>query len=188
MIHVRTLGVAQIDVGASQVTPASSRRFAILLYLALEAGRRVSRAALHNLVYPDQSEKNARHSLREAIYQLRRLGVPIDATADGVSLAVEQVCVDHLVICDEGSLTPEMIVAIEGGLLPSYEPVRSEAYVEWLEAYRAAAIRRLTRALLDAAARAKASGAWQWCARVARALPNVGVLRLLGHRTLVIAA
>src|SRR4029079_16760302 len=69
MIFVHTLGTASIDVGSCSITPTSPRKFALLLYLAAERGRRIPRSVLQELIFPDQAERNARHSLRELIYQ-----------------------------------------------------------------------------------------------------------------------
>jgi len=86
MIFVHTLGTASIDVGSCSITPTSPRKFALLLYLAAERGRRIPRSILQDLIFPDQAERNARHSLRELVYQLRQVGVEIDPRPDAVEL------------------------------------------------------------------------------------------------------
>src|SRR6266567_8790924 len=80
MIRVRSLGTAIIEVGREQFTPASARSFAALLYLAAQRGHRVSRTTLQGLLFPDQTSRNASHSLRQLVYKLRQAGAPIEAT------------------------------------------------------------------------------------------------------------
>jgi len=57
MIRVHTLGTALIEVGSTQITPVSTRKFALMLYLSAESERRVSREALQELIFPDQTEE-----------------------------------------------------------------------------------------------------------------------------------
>ena len=79
MVSIYTLGQALIDAGDSRVTPTSFRKFALLLHLSAENGRRVARSVLQELIFRDQTDKNARHSLRELSYQLRQAGVAIQS-------------------------------------------------------------------------------------------------------------
>src|SRR4051812_30020310 len=94
MVIVHTLGEAVIDAGDLRITPASARKFALLLYLSSEPGRRISRLALQELIFPDQVDKNARHSLRELAYQFRQHGVFLDSDPDGIALRPDSVVSD----------------------------------------------------------------------------------------------
>ena len=67
MLHVRALGTAEIDAGELRITPGSPRKFALLLRLAADAGRRVPRVVIRELIFPDLKEKNALHSLLDLI-------------------------------------------------------------------------------------------------------------------------
>src|SRR4029079_539623 len=95
MILVHTLGTALIDVGKCGVNPTSPRKFALLLHLAAERGRRIPRPTLQELIFPDQADRNARHSLRELFYQLRQMGANLHSTPDGVGLMAQDVEIDH---------------------------------------------------------------------------------------------
>src|SRR5690348_13098501 len=76
MIYVYTLGETSIEIdppdhqpagvdpfspdrrrARQRVVPTARRRFAILLYLALQRGRRTGRERLQTLVYPEPSSK-----------------------------------------------------------------------------------------------------------------------------------
>src|SRR5580765_3416600 len=91
MIFVHALGTARIDVGDARVKPTAAKKFALLLYLAAEPGRPVSRATLHDLLFPELPERNAMHALRELLYQVRQIGVELEADKDGVAIRAEAV-------------------------------------------------------------------------------------------------
>src|SRR5512147_261970 len=95
IIQVRTLGTAEIDVGAVQIRPIASRTFAALLYLSAETGRPVPRRVLLELIFPDQAARNARHSLRELVYRLRRAGLPIRSDAQNIEISNSHVSTDY---------------------------------------------------------------------------------------------
>ena len=92
MIRLRTLGDSTIEVGTSRIGPDSTVLFALLLYLAVERGRPIPRARLRELLWPGVPEKKAWHSLRQLLYRLRQMGVPIDA--DGGQIMLDASAVD----------------------------------------------------------------------------------------------
>src|SRR4029078_5215394 len=102
MVFVHTLGQALIEAGSSRVTPTSVRKFALLLYLSAEPGRRAARSLLRDLIFPEQTEKNARHSLREMVYQLRQSGVVVDSDLDGVAICQTALRVDYVELLARG--------------------------------------------------------------------------------------
>ena len=136
-IVLRTLGTAQVDIGPVQVRPNAVRRFAALLYLSAEAGRRVPRRCLIDLLFPEQTERNGLHSLRELVYQLKSAGVGLEVDQDGVELPATAVRADYAAMLGSDRLTIEQIRAAQGGFLPGYAPHGSEAFKEWFEPFRA---------------------------------------------------
>src|SRR4051812_17792975 len=95
MIVLHTLGAAEIAVGDVRLKPTSTKKFALLLHLAAECGRRVPRSSLQDLLFPEQPDRNARHALRELIYQLRQVGAPLETDKDSVWLSAEAVRSDY---------------------------------------------------------------------------------------------
>lgn len=89
MAHVTlcVLGPLQISCDGAPVTGLESTKVrALLVYLAVEAGRAHARAALAELLWPDQPEAVAQHNLRQALGNLRQaLG---DRTADAPLLLI----------------------------------------------------------------------------------------------------
>jgi DNA-binding SARP family transcriptional activator len=169
MIRLLTLGTASITCGATQITPEHPRKFALLLYLAAERGRRIGRTLLQDLVYPDLVDKNAQHSLRELVYQVRRAGVPLSSSKTGVELAAADVSTDYDDLIESARPTLEQLHAAEGGFLPSYSPEQSEAFTEWLSAFRARTTMGLVRTLLKELSRVRSVSNWLAAERAARA-------------------
>ena len=160
MVIVHTLGQALIEAGTSRVTPASVRKFALLLYLSADAGRYTSRSILRELIFPEQSEKNARHSLRELAYQLRLSGVAISSDARGIAVSQDAVTTDHVELLTRSRLDAQDLRAAEGGLLPGYAPVHSEAFCEWFEGHRARTSFGICKALLREVKQSRTVGDW----------------------------
>ncbi|HEY4132384.1 MAG TPA: hypothetical protein VGM50_17370, partial [Gemmatimonadaceae bacterium] len=128
MISVFALGAARIEAAGMVITPTSPRKFALLLRLAAEAGRQISRVSLAQLVFPEQEPTNASHSLRELIYQLRKAGVPIEGEQRSVWLAPENVCSDFDAAINRRGLTGARLTAIQGGFLPGFASDSSEEF------------------------------------------------------------
>lgn len=169
MIEVRSLGDAEIQVGDVLVTPTSPRKFAILLYLAAERGRRIARMQLQELAFDDLPEAGAGHSLRETIYQLRQAGVPIDGDKNGLIIPSHKVRWDIDSVLNGAELTRDQLLAIERGFLPNAHRSRSAAFLEWLDRHRAAVALNLTGALLREISRRKSCSDWQLTIAAARA-------------------
>jgi DNA-binding SARP family transcriptional activator len=168
-IFVQTLGKAQIDLTSGQLTPASSRKFSLLLRLAADAGGRIPRTTLHELIYPDLPEANARHSLRDLVYQLRQGGVRLSSDSDGIALCADAVDSDVRRLLDQDRPDAAQLRAIEGGFLPGYTPTHSQALSEWYDGYRAKTVFELCKLLLREVQRAKSAGDWAATERAARA-------------------
>ena len=169
MLHVYGLGAAHIDAGATRITPAAAKRFGLLLYLAAEPGQRAPRAVLLDLFFPRMATGNARHGLRELLYQVRQSGVQIDGDAHVVEIAAEAVRSDWNDAMEATQLDASVLRAAAGGLLPGYAPVHSEAFANWYERFRARATVGLCDALLREADRAIRSGNFSTGAQAARA-------------------
>ncbi len=170
MVFIRTLGTASIDAGATHLTPSSVRKFALLLYLWAERGRRVTRATLHDLIFPDQTAPNARHSIRELVYQFRKLGARIASTGETVELAPESVRADLSDVLRQERPSLDQLRAAQGGLLPGYAPAHSEAFTEWLESFRGRTIAELNRVFVAELNRARKLGDWAIAEAAAQAV------------------
>lgn len=136
VIRLRTLGESLIEVDGQVVAPNSPQLFALLLYLG-HARNPVHKSELFDLILPDAPDRvRAAHSLRQLVYRLRRVGVPIASECDGLYLpdgcaisAIEEFAssprVDRLKR-RSSALT----------ILPAYEPRISRQLSDWLETVR----------------------------------------------------
>ena len=75
-IRLRILGESVIEVGETIVEPSATHVFALLLYLAVERGKLVTRSQLASMLFPEGSAANVGHNLRQLLYRLRRCGSP----------------------------------------------------------------------------------------------------------------
>jgi tetratricopeptide (TPR) repeat protein/DNA-binding SARP family transcriptional activator len=103
---------------------------------------------LIDLLFPDKTERNGLHSLRELVYQLRTAGVPLESDQDGVELPSSAVHADYSAIIKRHRASLEELQVVQGGFLPGYSPNHSEAFTEWYEPYRARVSFALSQVLL----------------------------------------
>jgi len=168
MIKLHALGESAIDVDSTRVSPSAERSFALLLYLALNRGRRIARSILHEMVFPNYEEEQASHCLRQLVYQQRTAGAPIDANASGLLLPPELVWFDFEAVRESPDPPTELLMAADGGIFPGYVPTHSESYAEWFESIREQMTLELSRSLAEAAKRSRAIGDFGKCERTAR--------------------
>jgi DNA-binding SARP family transcriptional activator len=152
MIRLRTLGTCAIEIGNHRLTPESDVLFALLLYVASNTGRELPRTDLTQLLWPDCGTQSASHRLRQALYQLRKLGAPIQTTASSVEIRRADVDPDY---CNLASQLEDLWRSPENirlDLFPGYAPALSVPFARWLEAQRdtvRTSLRRQLRSLLD---------------------------------------
>lgn len=169
MIYLHTFGDTLIKVGEKEIRPTSPMVFAALLYLGMERGRRVPRAALQELLFPNADERSGAHSLRQLLYKLRQLGVPVATDGSTVSLPASAV---EAVSSDQGLLDGDhdCLDRASRGVLPSYHPALSDAFERWLDDKRASITTQLCSILLKRLARCRETGDQQAIQEPARAL------------------
>src|SRR4051812_42865445 len=119
MVRVRTFGTVEIDAGNVRIGPGSPRKFALLLRLTADSGHRVPRSVLRELIFPDLLAKNASHSLRDMVYQLRRTGLTIESDADGVAL-LDSASSDYGDLITSPQVSIEQLRMVQNGFLPAY--------------------------------------------------------------------
>src|SRR5262245_56330741 len=109
MLSVRTFGQSAIDVGAFRLTPATARASPLVLFLAVERGRRVPRSVVLSLIFGDQAEPNASHSLRQLLYKLRQSGVTLEGSGEEVALVGEAIRLDFVDVLAAERLNAEQL-------------------------------------------------------------------------------
>ncbi len=71
-LKIALLGPMQIELNGMPIMLAYDKVWALLAYLAVENGQPVRRDALATLLWPEQAQKHARHSLSQALLKLRQ--------------------------------------------------------------------------------------------------------------------
>lgn len=160
MVTLRALGESVIEIGDVRIGPDAEIIFALLTYLIIERGRPVSRGELVELFWAGQEDGKARHCLRQAIYKLRRMGVPIATRPDGYLLPTNAATVD---IDSVGEVNNKLFS--NGGnstldVLPTPPVATSTPYRKWLEQFRERSGAIVRRAALAKLSEARLSNHW----------------------------
>jgi DNA-binding SARP family transcriptional activator len=152
MIHLRALGQCAFEVSGHSVTPESDVLFAVLLLLTTKAGHPVPRAELLALLWPDSNENSARHRLRQAIYQLRKLGAPLRTSGSAILIRKSDVVIDYVRCFHEFESFPELLSEPQQlDVLPQYAPMLSKPFAKWVDAERDRVQGQLRRQLFERA-------------------------------------
>lgn len=135
-------GFHLLDFQGNPVAGISRKAKALLAWLALNSDKEYPREKIASMLWPDRDESQARHSLRQALSDLRKtLPKPVLHTAkDWVLLDSEQIQIDALCFnkaLKEGSdsALDHAIQLYQGELLEGCNP-RSDAFDDWLYTYR----------------------------------------------------
>ncbi len=150
---------ALLGAGGTPVAlPAKAR--ALLAYLALQEGKPVRREVLSEFLWPERGEVQARNSLKQELYVLRRDGFggayAIVSRGNTISLPPEHIASDfHDLqrLLHAGGAAPWQAVAglYKGPLLKDFPPI-SQAFDDWLGGARSALEADLLAALAKIAA------------------------------------
>ena len=167
MVTLRALGESVIEIGDVRIGPDAEIIFALLTYLIVERGRPVSRGELIELFWTDHATANARHCLRQAVYKLRRLGVPIETRFDRYYLAQAHAIVDYEHLTDNGASVDGLLSLRSAVILNGFAPSHSRRYQEWLDQVRASAGAALRHALVARLNEARRRNRWVEAASLA---------------------
>lgn len=165
MIELRALGTAKILTESSTITPSQTIAFAIALYMIMERRKPVPRARLVHLLWPSVKQTDQTHRLRQTVYHLKKLGLPLQSDRNSLELSETDVRTDiDVVVHTKNGLS------ISGDLefLPGYAPNLSEGFHDWLDRTREVVHSSLTRTLLSALQDARGSGNWKDVEHISR--------------------
>jgi DNA-binding SARP family transcriptional activator/tetratricopeptide (TPR) repeat protein len=156
-IELRSLGDCVIQVGSKRISSRARVTFAVLLRLLAQAGQAIPRSEIQSLLWPSESDPNARHRLRQVIYGLKRLGVKLAGDSTHVTLIADRAAVDYrdaIVNC-HSDCSPLLRV-----FLPGFAPNISPAFERWLQELRSHVDLQILRALLSVLAPLRQNGRW----------------------------
>ena len=166
MIQLRALGTAEILTPRATITPSQKIVFAAALYLIVERGKPVGRARLSSMLWPAIRDDARTHRLRQTVYQLKTLGIPVYADRNVLKLRLDEACADFERLSEKGLQAGASDSLFE--CLPNYVPRLSETFQDWLDAVRERVHSDLTRELLGMLTKARNSALWDQVERIAR--------------------
>lgn len=164
MVELKALGTAEIQTDSSTITPSQEIVFAAALYLVVGREKPTSRARLAMLLWPSVPRAVQGHRLRQTLFQLKQLGLPVTASRDVIQIAsnVTRVDVDEFVKDPLPSLDREL------EFLPGYDPRLSAEFRDWIDDTRDSVHTALTVGLLARLNAARDSARWAEVDRIAR--------------------
>jgi len=184
VLRAFTFGQCTFETPTSRIAPDAEVHFALLLSLAAGPPEGVPRDELVERVWPLASADDGRHCLRQAMYRLRRLGVPVRLQSGHVVLERERVALDLHGLLHGATERAELVRLGALPFLPGYAPSLGDALGDWLEALRARVATRLRRALADEVVSARNRGRFHDMGQLARALLALDPLNEIGTTAL----
>lgn len=157
-VRVRTFGATLLerraDDGTWVVLQRTGKVLGILIHLAAQDGRRVSRERLADLLWGDEAPERARATLRQTLYALRGM-IGEEALAsdrDEVGLLAGRISVDRDLFLAAARLGKfdEMLAVYAGPYCARLDVGGADAYERWVVPER----NRLRKLMLDEAERA----------------------------------
>ena len=178
----------------AEITVPSRKSMALLAYLAANRGRSASRERIMGLLWGDRFDQQARQSLRQTLYSLRKLLGPdgenaLSVAGDTVSLNASSVRTDlsefeRLAVSNEPEAVAEAIRLYRGPLMAGFA-IRDAAFMEWLESERTRLQDLAASALYRIAKHYKAAASYDDALTMARRLLDLNPLREKAHRLIM---
>lgn len=162
------LGEAVIQLPGIRLTPEAEGQFGLALFYCASAGRPVPREEVARLFWPDHDEAAARHCLRQALYRLRALGIPVRSGAKATTLDQRAVDADYTPVVAEGASATDFLALSDLTVLPGYDPQFSAPFAAWVEKLRAEIGTHMRRGLVRAIADLRSRGRYTEVERLAR--------------------
>src|SRR3989442_9771368 len=141
-VHGRVLGLARVTVDGVDAPPELlwRKHLALLVYLARSPRRSRTREHLVGLLWSERDERQARHSLSEAVRVLRRILGDDQVPADGDQVRLGSAAValdcDHFVERYEQGDWPGAAALVEGDFLEGLSIAGASEFESWLGAER----------------------------------------------------
>lgn len=139
LLHLSTLGAPLLFTAAGdQIKFRTRKHFALLIRLAVESGRRLTRDYLIELLWPEAPPRHARHSLAQALSVLKakvgREHVLIQKATVALALGVVDVDVCRLQDAD---------LDVRGSFLDGLEIPGTPSFEQWKDEWRAKVMPRI---------------------------------------------
>jgi DNA-binding SARP family transcriptional activator/Tfp pilus assembly protein PilF len=151
-IRLTTLGGLHVEIDDVEVDSLHGKRMRAALFVHIAIERRVPRASLTTIFWPERREDSARHALRQSLYDLRRV-----LGADSLEATVHEVRASSLVRTDAHAFVtalergdPESAARLYAGpFLKGIHLVDQRAWESWVDGRRTSYARDFRRACRD---------------------------------------
>ena len=193
-LELRFLGGFTGVLNGAPLYLPTKKAWALLAYLVLHGGREVRREHLATLLWGDRFDEQARRSLRQELYEIRKaigegLADRLTATTETVVFSDEGLSVDvirfhDLADRDDIDSLEEAEALYQGPLLDGLE-IGEAGFDEWLTGERARLSELACRTLERLAAYRLNSGATEAAIQTARRILKIDSLNEEGHRLLM---
>lgn len=164
MLQLCSLGELRLVGPTGEILAARRKELALLVYLARRAPAAVPRETLAALLWGDSDEARARHSLRQALFELKHtLGPILDVNHRSVRLGDGHILLDAAVLTEDiaaGRLA-EAVARWQGNFLEGLEDLGGAEYRLWLEEEREGLQRQMVWALERLTSDAERARAWR---------------------------
>lgn len=175
-VTVKNLGACTISTAGVDVTPDSPLLFFTLLYICEEQSRSILRSELLEVAFSDATNsREASHSLRQLLYRMKKLGVPITIRGRAVSIDVDHVdsALGEFIRSTPDDRVERLTRSI--AVLPGYSCTQLAAK-EWLDALRDRAHAALRRQLNEDLYLFRERADWRSVESIARQLLEIDPL------------
>lgn len=188
MLQLRSLGELRLIGTDGEILAGRRKALVLLVYLARRSPAIVSREELAALLWGDSDDAHARHSLRQALLELKHvLGPVLDVGRRGITLRTGHVQLDAVTLTEllTAGRPADAVAHWRGDFLPSLEDVGGTAFRQWIEAEREGLRRQVAWALERLTADAERRAAWHEAADWAERWAALEPLVETPHRKLV---
>ena len=175
-VTVKNLGACAVSTAVAEVTPDSPLLFFVLLFICEEQSRSILRSELLEVAFPESmNSREASHNLRQLLYRIKKLGVPITMSGRAVSIDVNNVdsTLHEFIRSSPDSRVERLARSI--AILPGYcctQPVAKG----WLDALRDRAHAALRRQLNEDLYLFRQRADWRSVESIARRLLEIDPL------------
>ena len=160
VLRLQCLGDARIITPSAELDPSGKVVFAVALYLILERNGRTPRRVLQEIMWPGIRPEIAAHRLRQALFKLRRLGIPVEA--DGkCGIILDAKVVTDFEEFERSNGTNPTIDRAARPLFFAFNPPSSRDYEEWLDGQREHFASRIARVVLPQVEAFRVAGDWR---------------------------
>lgn len=175
-VKIENLGACAISTAAADVTPESPLLFFVLLFLCEEHSRSILRSELLEVAFAESMNRSeASHNLRQLLYRIKKLGVPLTVSGRAVSIDVHNVDSTLLQFFRSSPSSRVERLAQSIAILPGYSCTQPVAK-GWLDALRDRAHAALRRQLNEDLYLFRQRADWRSVENIARRLLEIDPL------------